>query len=96
MAVLRRIGPLSALKVGFVVCAVLGLIPGIFCTAISLAGIPFAPHEHLPRFVPMFAVIIAPLFYGTIGAISAVIGALIYNLVSRWVGGLDVDISGPA
>jgi hypothetical protein len=92
MAVVRRIGPVSALKVGFVVYALIGLIPGIFCTTIALAGIPFGPHKHLPHFVPLFAVIFAPLFYGIIGAILTVIGSLIYNLASTWVGGLEVDI----
>ena len=92
MAVVRRIGLVSALKVGFVVCALIGLIPGIFCTTIALAGIPFRPHEHLPHFVPLFAVILAPLFYGSIGAILTVICSLVYNLASTWVGGLEVDI----
>ncbi len=92
MAVVKHIGLFSAFKVGFVVYGLLGLIPGIFCTTIAIAGIPFGPHQHLPRFIPMFALILAPLFYGTLGAIFTTLGALVYNLASRWVGGLDVEI----
>jgi len=92
MAVVKRIAPVSALKMGFVVCALLGLIPGIFCTTIAIAGIPIAPHQHLPHFVPLFAIVFAPLFYGTIGALLAALGAVIYNLASRWAGGLDVKL----
>lgn len=92
MTVVRHIGLLSAFKVGFVVYGLLGLIPGIFCTTIAIAGIPFAPHEHLPRFIPMFALILAPIFYGALGAIFTALGAAVYNLASRWVGGLSIDI----
>ena len=41
----------------------------------------------------LFAVILCPIVYGIIGGIAAVIGALIYNLASSWVGGLEVEIN---
>ena len=94
MVVVKRIAPLSALKVGFVVHALLGLLAGLVCTSIALAGIPFGPHVHMP-FHGVFAglpLILCPLFYGTIGSIVTVLGALFYNLASGFVGGLEVDI----
>ena len=39
------------------------------------------------------AVIVCPIVYGIIGGIAAVIGALIYNLASSWVGGVEVEIN---
>jgi hypothetical protein len=39
------------------------------------------------------AVILCPIVYGAIGGIAAVIGALIYNLASNWVGGVEVKIN---
>jgi len=39
------------------------------------------------------AVIFCPIVYGVIGGIAAVIGALIYNLASNWVGGVGVEIN---
>ena len=94
MTVLRHIGALSALKVGFVVYAILGLAAGIACSAIAFAGIPFGPHErmHLSGIFGLLPVILCPLFYGILGAIATVIGALLYNLTSHWFGGLEVDI----
>lgn len=94
MVVVKRIAPLSALKVGFAVHALLGLLAGLVCTSIALAGIPFGPHAHMP-FHGAFAVlplILCPLFYGIIGSIVTVLGALFYNLASGFVGGLEVDI----
>ncbi len=95
MAVLKRIGPASAFKIGLVSYAVLGLIAGVLCSLITLTGASFAPHMHMPfaRAIGLVAVIVCPIVYGLIGGIAAVIGALIYNLASSWVGGVEVEIS---
>jgi hypothetical protein len=95
MAVVKRIGPGSAFKIGLVAYGILGLIAGVFCSLIALAGISFAPHTRLPfaGAMGLFAVILCPIVYGIIGGIAAVIGALIYNLASSWVGGLQVEIN---
>lgn len=95
MAVLKRIGPGSAFKIGLASYAVLGLIAGVFCSLVALTGASFVPHAHIP-FAPvigLFAVILCPIVYGIIGGIAAVIGALIYNLASSWVGGVEVEIN---
>jgi hypothetical protein len=95
MTILKRIGPASAFKVGLVSYAVLGLIAGVFCSLIALTGASFAPHAHLPfaRAIGLLAVIVCPVVYGIIGGIATLIGALIYNLASGWVGGVGVEIS---
>lgn len=36
--------------------------------------------------------IILPIFYGAMGFILGVIGAFIYNLIARWVGGIEVEV----
>ncbi len=95
MAVLKRIAPASAFKVGLVSYAVLGLIAGVFCGLITLAGVNFAPHAHIP-FAPalgIFAVIVCPIVYGVIGGILTAISALLYNLAARWVGGVEVELN---
>ena len=95
MAALKRIGLASAFKIGLVSYAFLGLIAGVFCSLIALTGASFAPHAHMPFAcaVGLTAVIVCPIVYGIIGGIAAVIGALIYNLASGWVGGVEVEIN---
>jgi len=39
------------------------------------------------------AIIVFPILYGIVGGVGGAIGALMYNLVAGWVGGLEVDIS---
>jgi hypothetical protein len=95
MAVLKRIAPASAFKVGLVSYAVLGLIAGVFCGLITLAGVSFAPHAHMP-FAPaigLFAVIVCPVVYGVIGGILTAISAVLYNLAAGWVGGVEVELN---
>jgi hypothetical protein len=94
MAVLRRIGPASAFKVGLVSYAILGFVAGVFCSLIALSGASFAGRAHMPfaGSVGLFAVILCPIVYGIIGGVAAWISALIYNLVAGWVGGVEVEM----
>jgi Transmembrane domain of unknown function (DUF3566) len=101
MAVVRRIGPGSAFKVGLVLYACIGLVLGVFVAAFSgLIGslgtaIPgaAAPGMRFGFGMGIGAIIVLPIFYGIIGGIIAAVMALIYNAVAGMVGGLEVDIS---
>ncbi|MBZ5546366.1 MAG: hypothetical protein LAO22_00185 [Acidobacteriia bacterium] len=95
MAVLTRIGPASAVNVGLVAYALLGLVAGVFCGAIALAGISLGPHARMPWVgsLGLLAVVVCPIVYGIIGGIAAVVSALLYNLAARFVGGLSVEIN---
>ena len=43
--------------------------------------------------VMMFGVgIFMPVFYGLFGFIFGVISAAIYNLIARWIGGIEVEV----
>jgi hypothetical protein len=102
MTTLKRIGPGSAFKIGLITYAILGLVLGIFAASISgilgslggalgQSGAPGAKFFGLG--MGFGAVIFFPICYGLIGGVFAAIGAVIYNLVAGWVGGLEVDIS---
>ena len=96
MAIVRHIGPASAFKVALVVYGVLGLIAGVFCSAIAFAAVPFGLHARLPflhGFGLLLPIVLCPMLYGIVGGSVAVIGAFIYNLASSWVGGLEVDVN---
>ena len=41
----------------------------------------------------MFAMgILMPVIYGVMGFIGGVIGAAVYNLVARWIGGIELEV----
>ena len=103
MAVVKRIGPVSALKIGAIMHGIAGLIVGLVASILTLVGHPLANAatrcpimgEHCPlmgRGVGVAAIIVFPIAYAILGGIVAVLFALIYNLIAGWVGGLEVDI----
>lgn len=96
MATVRRIGPGSAFKVGLAMYALMGLLFGIIFALISMLGGALALPAEAGAFRMFFgvgAIVFLPIFYGVIGGIFAALGALIYNVVAGWLGGLEVDIS---
>jgi hypothetical protein len=95
MATLKRVGPGSAFKLGMAVYGLIGFLIGVLFALLSMLGAALAPPE-FGAFKVLFgigAILFMPLCYGIIGGIFAAIGAAVYNLVARWVGGLEVDIS---
>jgi hypothetical protein len=98
---ITRIAPLQAGKMMGVLYACMGLI---FMPIFMLAAIggAFAQHAQAqtasaaPAAVAagvMFAVgLFMPVIYGVMGFILGIIGAAIYNLVARWIGGIEVEV----
>jgi len=94
MAILTRIGPVSAFKVGLVSYALLGFVAGLLCSLLALTGSSLAPNVHMP-FAPawgLFALVLCPIVYGIVGGIAALIGAFIYNVAAEWIGGVQIEI----
>ena len=100
MATLKRIEPASALKIGAIIYAFLGLFIGIIMACVSLVAGSLTGIGGNAMGMRTFgagmgfgAIVVAPIVYGIIGAIGAGIAAVVYNLAARWMGGLEVDIS---
>ena len=88
----RRIGVLSVAKVMGILYAGLGLLVGSVFTLFALLGsaIGMASGEEGAIFGLIFgvgAIILMPLFYGTIGFIVGLVASALYNLAAGMVGG---------
>ncbi len=87
--------------VGFVPLA---LLQSVFLSAAMFAGSSTTTaQQSSPQIDPgLFAglgvaglcigVGLGAVFYGLAGGVSAVIGAFVYNLISGWIGGIEVDM----
>ena len=98
---IKRIAPLQLGKMMGVLYACFGLI---FLPFLALAGLAGAFAEQTQQSQPsgsaaaiiaamMFGFgVLMPVFYGIFGFILGVITAAIYNLISRWIGGIEVEV----
>lgn len=99
--IIRRVGVMSAAKLGGVIGVFIGLIAGVLVTVMFSGAGPEVQHavatqDNVPRaalFAEMgaMALIALPIAYGIGGIIASVIYAAIYNLAARLVGGLQID-----
>jgi hypothetical protein len=96
MAIVKRITPRSAFKLGLVLYGILGLVLGVLVELIVFARMSLPGANQPPRNIFLFgpaAIIFFPILYGLVGGVFGAIGALLYNLASKWVGGLEIDIN---
>ena len=90
MQKVKRIGVLSLAKILGLLYAVLGLIFGALFAVLSLFG--FNAGE-TGLFFGTASIIIFPILYGIMGFIGGAISAFFYNLVAKWIGGIEVEIT---
>ena len=96
---LKRVAPLQAGKVLGILYGAMGLLFMPFFLILALVG-AFAqrgqsPHDGAGAVAVgmMIAMgVAAPIMYGVMGFVFGVISAAFYNLIARWVGGLEFEI----
>jgi len=94
--VINRIGVLSAAKLLGALYALLGLIFGVFGFLLfAVLGTIFnslglGSYGIIAGIVVLFA---CPITMGISGFISGAISALLYNLVAKFVGGIELDMA---
>lgn len=90
---LKRIAPLQLGKMLALLYGIMGLIFIPIFLFMSAASSQVSPDQRmgLMAFGAGFALFM-PVLYAVIGFIFGVIGALIYNLAAKWVGGIEVEV----
>lgn len=98
---IKKLGVLSVAKiqalVGFVVGLILGIIYFIIFAVfgamiMGLAGRDGAAAGGITIVYGVAALIGLPIFYGIAGFVGGVIVSLLYNLVARFIGGIEIEV----
>lgn len=92
---MKEITKMEVLSVGKVYAlsmAFLGFIAGIFVALITTAFNTYERGGMLGPNLGYASVILFPVFYAIIGFIAGIIGAAIYNLIARLVGGIEIEL----
>jgi len=93
MKKIKRIAPLPAGKITGILYFVLGLFLVPVFLFIGFIGSHAAQgHAVLPAFFGVGFAIMAPVFYGVMGFVAGVVGAALYNLAARFVGGIEIEV----
>lgn len=98
MHVLTRIGPWSLGRLLGVIYAVLGLVLGFFFSLITIFGASLsrqggAGGPYLGMLFGGAAFVIFPILYGGLGLLGGALVGLIYNVASKWIGGLELELT---
>ncbi len=90
MKVIKKIGVLSFAKIEAVLMAIVGLAYGIIFAvfgggALTEAGAIGAGYGVL-------GIIILPIMYAVMGFVLGAVGAYLYNLVAKRIGGIEIEL----
>ena len=91
---IKSIGVFSFAKISGLGYFAMGLLMVPFFLIFGLIGATAARQAGAPQFPAVFFVvfaIMAPFIYGGMGFVMGAIGALVYNLLASWVGGVELD-----
>jgi hypothetical protein len=99
MKTIKKFEPLSVMKIAGVCYAGMGFLEGALFSVIFLI-VPFAPipagGTPFPHWLGVLfgglAIVFFPIFFGIIGALMAGLGAVIYNVSARYLGGIQVEV----
>jgi len=97
MHVVKSMGVMSVAKVMGLLYGCMGLLFAPIFVLLGLLG-SLAGTDQTP-FAGIFGIVFAilmPVLYGVMGFIMGAIGALLYNLVAKWVGGFELELELPA
>jgi hypothetical protein len=96
MHIVKSIGVLSMAKIMGAVYGALGLIFMPIFLLVGFAGMMTGSREGaLGAVGGVVVAVLFPVIYAAMGFVGGAIGALLYNLFARWVGGIELQLQSP-
>ncbi|HEX6505408.1 MAG TPA: hypothetical protein VF011_19355 [Terriglobales bacterium] len=98
MHVIKSVGILSCAKIAAAIQAAMGLIIMPFFLLIAMVGAVAGTRatDRLSSAIVVVVALFLPVFYGVVGFIMGALAGWIYNLVSKWIGGIELELQPPA
>ena len=90
---IKRFAPLQLGKMLAILYGIMGLIfiPFFLIMSAVASQLPAQQRVGILALGAGFAIFV-PLIYAAMGFVFGALGALIYNLVAKWVGGIEVEV----
>ncbi len=92
----RRLKSIAPLQLGKMLALLYGIMGAIFCPFFLLMSL-VASHGPTPQRVGVLAfgtgfALMLPFIYAAFGFIGGIVSAFIYNLIAKWIGGIEVEV----
>jgi hypothetical protein len=90
---LKSIAPLQLGKMLAILYGIMGLlfVPFFLLMSLASASMPAQQRVGMMAFGAGFALAM-PFLYAGMGFVCGALGALIYNVVAKWIGGIEVEV----
>lgn len=90
---IKSFGVIQTAKVVGIIYFLLGFVVLIPLWLVLTAMGPLMRESDTP-FMPLTGtlLIMIPIFYGMLGFVITAVGCLIYNLIARWTGGIELEV----
>jgi hypothetical protein len=92
MARVKRIGVLFSAKLQGILWACIGLLAGILYSTIGAVYDVLTVGLNLGTALAFFAIIGMPIIFGTVGFVAGGVGAVLYNLLMKRLGGIEMEV----
>jgi len=97
MHTIKSVGVLSVAKIMGAIYGVMGIIAMPFVLLIGmLSSLAGDRNSQLGAVGTVAMAIVLPVFYGLLGFIMGALMAFLYNLMARWMGGIQIQVEHPA
>lgn len=100
--VIKSIGPMSLAKLMGLLYAGIGFILGCIFALIGMLGggammaaagqDSGAAGAGMMAGIGLFAIVLFPIFYGILGFVAGLISALLFNIATKFAGGLEIEV----
>jgi hypothetical protein len=97
MHIVKSVGVMSVAKIMGLIYGCMGLFVAPFFLMVGLLSSMVAPNRSPAAGIfgvgmGIGLVIFVPVFYGVIGFVMGALGALLYNVFARWLGGIEMEL----
>ena len=90
---IKRIAPLQLGKMLAILYGIMGLVfvPFFLVMPLIASQVPTGQRSGMMVFGVGFALCM-PILYAVMGFVFGALGAVIYNVVAKWIGGIEVEV----
>ena len=96
MMILKKLGVFSVAKIYAFIMAVLGFVVGLFYSFFGALALTLEETQGtalgLSTTLGLAALVVIPVVYGIMGFVIGALGAFLYNIASKYLGGIELDI----